>query len=95
MGNAPKVARTKRYNDTIKASLTEFKIPQESWEQTTQACVKAKRVCKAEQKRKERKARAKGSLSVSLSSKLTCSICNRQFRDKIGLITHQRKYQRT
>ena len=38
--SAPKVARTKRYKDTIKASLGEFKIPPESWEQTTQACVK-------------------------------------------------------
>ena len=39
-----------------------------------------KRICEAERKRKERKARAKGPSSVSAQSEFTCSICNRQFR---------------
>ena len=44
----------------------------------------SKRICEAERKRKERKARAKGSSSDSVQSKFTCSIYNRQFRAKIG-----------
>ena len=31
----------------------------------------------------------------SASSELTCSVCNRQFRVKIGLISHQRMHQCT
>ena len=52
----------------------------------------AKRICEAERKHKERKARAKGSSSESLLSTFTCSICNRQFRPKFGYeqsITHE------
>ena len=41
-----------------------------------------KRVCEAERKRKERKARAKGSSAKSSFPKLTCSICYGQFRAK-------------
>ena len=47
----------------------------------------AKRICEAERKREERKARAKGPSSDSAQSKFTCSICNRQLRAKIGLYT--------
>ena len=52
----------------------------------------AKRICEAERKRKERKARAKGPSSDSAQSEFTCSICNRQFRAKIGLYSHQRTH---
>ena len=45
----------------------------------------ASRGCKAEQKGKEWKVRAKGSSSELSSSKLTCSVCNRQF---MGLYLH-------
>ena len=78
----------KRYKNTLKASLKDFNIPTESWEQSAQdrtkwrclinkgaAQFEAKRICEAERKRKEWKARAKGSSSDSAQSELTCSIC--------------------
>ena len=54
-----------------------------------------RRICEAERKRKERKARAKEPSSVSAQSEFTCSICNRQFRAKIGLYSHQRTHKHT
>ena len=64
----------KRYKDTLKASLKNFNIPTESLEQITQDRAKwrrlirrgaseyeAKRTSEAEQKRTQRKARAKAS----------------------------------
>ena len=64
----------KRYKDTLKASLKDFNIPKESWEQIAQDRTKwrglirrgadeyeAKRISEAEQKRAQRKARAKAS----------------------------------
>ena len=42
----------------------------------------------AEQKRTQRKARAKASPTELSSSDLSCSICNRQFRAETGLISH-------
>ena len=66
----------KQYKDTPKASLKDFSIPTKSWEQTAQDRTKwrglikrgageyeAKRISEAEQKRAQRKARAKASLS--------------------------------
>ena len=98
----------KRYKDTLKASLKDFNIPIESWEQAAQDRTKwrclinkgasqfeEKRICEAERKRKERKARAKEPSSVSAQSEFTCSICNRQFRAKIGLYSHQRTHKHT
>ena len=91
--SAHKVAKKKRYKDTLKASLKDFNIPTESWEQAAQDRTKwrclnnkgasqfeAKRICEADRKSKERKARAKGASSDSAQSEFTCSICNRQFR---------------
>ena len=90
-----------------KASLKDFNIPTESWEQAVQDRTKwrclinksasqfeAMRICEAEMKRKERKARAKGPSSDSAQSEFTCSIRNRQFRAKIGLYSHQRTHKR-
>ena len=95
----------KRYKDTLKASLKDFNIPTESWEQDSQDLTKwrclinkgasqfeAKRICEAERKRKERKTRAKEPSSDSAQSEFTCSICNRQFRAKIGLYSHQQTH---
>ena len=45
------------------------------------------------QKRAQRKARAKASPTELSSSDLSCSICNRQFRAKIGLISHLRTHK--
>ena len=96
----------KRYKDTLKASLKEFNIPTESSEQIAQDRTKwrglirkgagkyeAKRISEAEQKRAQRKARAKASPTELSSSDLSCSICNRQFRVKIGRINHLRTYK--
>ena len=87
------------------ASLKDFNIPTESWEQITQDRTnwrglirrgagenEAKRISEAEQKRTQRKARAKASPTELSSSDLSCSICNRQFRAKIGLISHLRTH---
>ena len=70
-----------------KFSLKDFNIPPEPWEQIAQGRAnwrslvrkgaygyQAKRVCEAERKRKERKARAKGSSSKSSFPELTCSV---------------------
>ena len=107
-GKRSQGGQKKRYKDTLKASLKDFNIPIESWEQAAQdqtkwRCLiskgasqfKEKRICEAERKRKERKARAKEPSSVSAQSEFTCSICNRQFRAKIGLNSHQRTHKHT
>ena len=53
----------------------------------------AKKISEAEQKRAQWKARAKASPTELSSSDLSCSICNRQFRAKIGLISHLRTHK--
>ena len=71
-GKRSQGGQKKRYKDTLKASHKDFNIPIESWEQAAQDRTKwrrlinkgasqfeAKRICEAERKRKERKARAK------------------------------------
>ena len=96
-GKRSQGGQKKRYKDTLKASLEDFNIPTESWEQAAQdrtmwrclinkgaAQFESKRICEAERKRKERRARAKDSTSDPAQSEFTCSICNRQFRAKIG-----------
>ena len=98
--------KKKRYKDTLKASLKDFSIPTESWEQIAQDQTKwrgvvsrgadeyeAKRISEAEQKRAQRKPRPKASPTELSSSDLSCSICNRQFRTKIGLISHLRTHK--
>ena len=91
----------KRYKDTLNASLKD--LPRESWEQIAQDRTKlrvlirrgageyeAKRISEAEQKRAQQKDRARASPTELPSSDLSCPICNRQFRAKIGLISHLR-----
>ena len=107
-GKRSQGGQKKRCKDTLKASLKDFNIPTESWEQVAQDRTKwlclinkgasqyeAKRICEAERKRKERKARDKGPSSDSEQSEFTCSICNRQFRAKIGLYSLQRTHKHT
>ena len=90
VGKRPHGGRMKRYKDTLKASLKDLNMPKESWEQIAQDRAKwqglirrsageyeAKRISKAEQKRAQRKARAKASPTELSSSDLSCSICNR------------------
>ena len=96
----------KRYKDTLNASLKDFNIPTESWEQIAKIVqsgeasqkgelvnTKQTRISEAEQKRAQRKARAKASPTELSSSDLSCSICKRQFRAKIGLISHLRTHK--
>ena len=106
VGKRPHGGQKKRYKDTLKASLKDFNIPTESWEQIAQDRTRwrglirrgageyeAKGISEAEQKRAQRKARAKASPTELSSSDLSCSICNRQFRAKIGLISHLRTHK--
>ena len=103
--NAPMVVRK---SDTRTHSKPPLKTStyQQSWEQIAQAHTKwrglirrgageyeAKRISEAEEKRAQRKARAKASLTELSSSDLSCSICNKQFRAKIGLISHLRTHK--
>ena len=107
-GKRSQGGQKKRYKDTLKASLKDFNIPTDSWEQAAQDRTKwrclinkgasqfeAKRIFEAERKRKERNARAKRPSSDSAQYEFTCSICNRQFRAKIGLYSHQRTHKHT
>ena len=103
-GKRSQGGQKKHYKDTLKAWLKDFNIPTESWEHPAQDRTKwrkgasqfeAKRICDTGRKRKERKARAKGPSSDSAQSEFICSICNRQFRAKIGLYSHQRTPKRT
>ena len=104
--SAHKVAKRNATKTPLKPRLRIFNIPTESWEQAAQDRTKwrclitkgasqfeAKRICEVLRKRKERKARAKGPSSDSAQSEFTCSICNRQFRAKIGLYSHQRTHK--
>ena len=104
-GRRSQGGQKKRYKAPL-ASLKDFNIPTESWEQAAQDRTKwrclinkgasqfeAKRICEAERKRIDRKARAKGPSSDSAQSEFTCSICNRQFRAKTGLYSHQRTHK--
>ena len=50
------------------------------------ALYEKKRMCEAERKRRERNANTNGSPDDSMT--LICSICNRQFRAKIGRVSH-------
>ena len=102
-GKRSRGGQKKCYKDTLKASLKDFNIPTESWEQAAQdrtnwlaSSTKVPSNLKQREsvKLKERKARAKGPSSFdSAQSEFTCSICNRQFRAKIGLYSHQRTHK--
>ena len=96
----------KRYKYTLKASFKDLNIPTESWEQIAQDRTKwrglirrgageyeAKRISENEQKRAQRKARAKASPTELSSSDLSCSVSKRQFGARIGLINHLRTHK--
>ena len=105
-GKRSQGGQKKRYKDTLKASLKDFNIPTDMWEQSAQDRARwrslirkgaekyeEKRICVAEQKRVERKARAKASPIDLSSTDLSCPHCSRQFRAKIGLISHLRTHK--
>ena len=105
MGKRSHGGQKKRYKDTLKTSLKEFKIPTVMGTNCTgpsevarshqKRCTEyeAKRIGEAEQKCGQCKARAKASPTELSSSDLCCSICNRQFRARIGLISHLRTHK--
>ena len=106
MGKRSHGGQKKRYKNTHKASLKDFNIPTESWEQIAQDRAKRrglirrgaseyeeKRISEAEQKRAQRTARAKASPTELSCSDLCCSICNRQIRARIGLIGRLRTHK--
>ena len=79
----------KRYKDTSKPPLKTLTYEQRSGA----GKYEAKRISEAEQKRVQRKARAEASPTELSSSDFSCAICNRQFRAKIGLISHLRTHK--
>ena len=106
MGKRSHGGQKKRYKDILKASLKDFNIPTELLEQIAQDRAKwwgfirrgaseyeAKRISEAKQKHAQRKARAKASPTELPCSNLCCSISNRQFRARIGLISHLRTHK--
>ena len=103
-GKRSQGGQKKRYKDILKASLKVFDIPIGSWEPTAQerskwrglinkvaAFYEEKRIYEAERKRRECKTKTNGPPTDCLT--LTCSTCNRQFRARIGLVSHQRTHQ--
>ena len=106
VGKRSHSGQKKRYMVTLKASLKDFNIPTESWEQIVQDRTKwrglirrgageyeAKRTNEAEEKRAQRKARAKASPTELSSLDLSCFICKRQFRAKNDLNSHLRTHK--
>ena len=106
IGKSSHGGQKKRYKDTLKASLKVFNVPAESREQIAQDWTKwlglirrgagkykAKRISKTEQKPVQRKTRANASPTELSSSDLSCAIYNRQFRPKIGLISHLKTHK--
>ena len=103
MGKRSYGGQKKRYKDTLKASLNESNIltvvgttaqDQAKWRGLIRRGAseyEAKRISEAGQKRAQR--RAKASPTGLSCSDLCCSICNRQFRARIGLIRHLRTHK--
>ena len=98
-GKRSHCGQKKRYKDTLKASLKTstyqhshgnrlHKIVQSGGGLIKRGAGEYEAKSKAEQKRAQRKGRAKASPTELSSSDLSCSICNRQFRAKLGLISH-------
>ena len=73
-GKRSQGGQKKRYKDTLKAAQDRTKWRCLINKGASQS--EEKRICEAERKRKERKARAKEPSSVSAQSEFTCSICN-------------------
>ena len=73
----------------------------DSWRSTitnSALSYEAKRILQAESKRQERKSRianANTTTTANSSSGVTCLVCHRSFRAKIGLISHMRTHNST
>lgn len=98
----------KGYKDTLKASLKSFGLDLKSWESLAQdrpawrrkvqdgavLCESRRSSC-AILKRQQRKSTKEGHVAVpqSSTSSLTCPVCHREFRARIGLFSHLRTHQ--
>ena len=93
-----------RYKDTLKASLKNFNIDPDTWEnlasiRTTwrseirRGAIQYEnpRIKKAEDKRAERKNRMHTVSSIPDSTDFVCQTCQRHFRARIGLVTRLAK----
>ena len=110
-GKRSRGAPKKRFKDTLKASLKCFDVDPENWELQAQQrdswrstitnsalSYEAKRILQAESKRQERKSRianANKTTTANSSSGVTCFVCHRSFRTKIGLNSHMRTHNST
>ena len=96
----------KRYKDTLKASLKNFNIDPDTWENLASIRTTWRseirrgatqyentRIKKAEDKRAERKNRLHTESSIPDSTDFVCQTCQRHFRARIGLISHTRTHQ--
>ena len=92
----------KRYKDTLKASLKDFNIPTEAWEQLhriEQSGEASSEEVLVNMRQKESAKLSRNVHSAEASptelscSDLCCSICNRQFRTTIELISHLRTHK--
>ena len=96
----------KRYNDTLKASLKNFNLPAEMWEQIAENRAKwqglirkgageyeGKRLSNAEQKRAQWKPEQLHHQQNFLSQISLILSAKKQYRAKIGLISHCRTHK--
>ena len=95
-GKRSQGGQKKRYKDILKVSLKDFDIPMRSWEQTSlepskwrglinkgAAHCEGMRICEADRKRRERKAKTNGPPADSMPLNLLY-ICTRQVRARIA-----------
>ena len=96
----------KRYKDTLKASLKNFNIDPDTWENL--AAIRTTwrseirrgatqyentMIKKAEDKRAERKNRMYTESTIPNNTDIVCQTCQRHFRARIALISHTRTHQ--
>ena len=76
-------------NDTLKSSVTDSNMPTGCWEQMKVALSYQHRISSGRKTESVKlKESAESARSSTVSSKLTYSTCNRQFRANIGLVSH-------
>jgi hypothetical protein len=103
-GKRSQGGQRKRYKDSFKATLKDFGLDPSSWEvraanrsswrlllHTRAKAHEEKRITQAQEKRRARKSRA-ADQNASLPPGLTCPVCQRSFKAKIGLISHLRTH---
>ena len=106
-GKRSRGGQRKRFKDTLKVSLKSFNVDLEQWETLAQerdtwrsiivdgaVTSESNRIKEAETKRQLRKARINSNdTAASIPTNLSCSVCHRVFRARIGLICHMRTHK--